>query len=100
MNSCIERRAPLERLLGEMVAELDDGAITVEEFVEHVLLYADSDSVAALVDRLTDRQQEVVLLKYLADFTTKEIMQLLNLSEDAVENQLRRARNVLRGKRR
>ncbi len=91
---------PPERSLDDVIIDLNEGKRTAKEFADYVLLRADSAEVAEALDRLTARQREVLLLKYVAEFTTKEIMQLLDLSEDAVENSLRRARDVLRGKRR
>ncbi len=88
---------PLARTLDEVIADLSERRITVEEFVNHVLLHVDLGAMLARLDRLTAQQREVVLLKYLAELTTREIMQLLHLSEDAVEGLLRRARDMLRG---
>lgn len=90
----------LERSLEDIIIDLDEGRLTVDEFTDYVLLQADSAAVAEILNRLTARQREVLFLKYVAEYTIKEIMQVLNLSEDAVENVLRRARDVLRGKRR
>jgi RNA polymerase sigma factor (sigma-70 family) len=90
----------IARSLDDVIGDLAEGKIGTTEFVEHVLLHVDLDTVLAALDGLTTLQKEVLLLKYLAELTTKEIMQLLDLSEDAVENTLRRARDVLRGIRR
>jgi RNA polymerase sigma factor (sigma-70 family) len=89
---------PSARTLDQVIADLLEGRTTVKEFEEHVQLHIDLGDVLARLDQLTDRQRQVVLLKYLAELTTREIMQLLELTEDSVEGILRRARDVLRGK--
>lgn len=89
-----------ERSLDEVIVDLEDGRMTIGEFTEYVMLQAESSVMIERLDQLNGRQREVLFLKYVAEFSTKDIMQFLNLTEDAVENVLRRARDVLRGGRR
>jgi RNA polymerase sigma factor (sigma-70 family) len=88
---------PGGRTLDDAIADLLDGRLTAQDFARHVQLHIDLGAALARLDRLTERQRQVILLKYLADFTTREIMELLDLTEDAVEGILRQARKVLRG---
>jgi len=54
--------------------------------------------VIGLIDELSDAQRIVVMLYYYNQFTAREIAEMLELNEAAVENRLKRARAALRVK--
>lgn len=56
----------------------------------------DLHQVMICLEKLPDRQQEMILLKYQADLKNKEIAQLLNLDEKTVSATLSRAVSSLR----
>jgi RNA polymerase sigma factor (sigma-70 family) len=87
---------PAARTLDDAIADLYEGSLTPAEFTAYVELHVDLPEVVDRLDRLTDVQRQVILLKHLAGFRTREIMQLLDLTEDTVEGILRRARDILR----
>jgi RNA polymerase sigma-70 factor (ECF subfamily) len=68
------------------LAELPAGALADSE----------RDAVRAAVQRLPPHEREVVWMFYFDDAATREVAGVLGISEKAVENRLRRARQTLR----
>lgn len=89
----IARRVLLSHPVREQAAVLDDeiaGSDEVEETAVRRL------SVRSAVERLSDRDQELVALRYGADLSAREIGLLLEMKTNAVEVALHRAIERLR----
>jgi RNA polymerase sigma-70 factor, ECF subfamily len=89
----IARRVLMSHPVREQAAVLDDeiaGSDEVEETAVRRL------SVRSAVERLSDRDQELVALRYGADLSAREIGLLLEMKTNAVEVALHRAIERLR----
>ena len=60
--------------------------------------HKDQSNLTYKVLELPIKYREVILLFYYQEFTSKEISELLNCSENTVKTRLRRAKDLLRKK--
>lgn len=81
----------------------DQADILLEQIVDHAakaddkLITADNNAtVQAFIDKLPEEDREIVLLYYREEQSSKQVAQLLNLSEANVRKKLSRARQTLR----
>lgn len=65
---------------------------------DHLTRTQQTQILARLLDNLPDETREIVLLYYREEQSSRQVAQLLDISNDAVRQQLARARQTLRGK--
>jgi RNA polymerase sigma factor (sigma-70 family) len=85
---CIESRPARLEFAGE-VPDLAESGSLEEQTVRRLAL-------SAAVERLEERDRELIALRYGADLTARQIAELLDLRTNAVEVALHRALNRLR----
>jgi RNA polymerase sigma-70 factor, ECF subfamily len=85
---CIEGRPARFEFAGEVPDQVEQGSLE-EQAVRRLAL-------SAAVERLEERDRELIALRYGADLTARQIAELLDLRTNAVEVALHRALNRLR----
>jgi len=100
VNGCrsgFRHRAVEERYLASQVGSADAlGRVTGESAETAVLRHDDDAAVLHAVHRLPQRQREVVVLRYYADLSERQIADALDISPGSVKAHAHRALTTLR----
>ena len=101
-NACIDhlRRLALERKFADQQAiQLKLDELDFYSSAEHLFMRDDlMEHIRKQVNKLPERQRQIFCLFYLQGLQSNEIARKLNLSVRTIENQLYRARLILRKK--
>ena len=81
--------------------KISSGELPIEDFEESPFFSVKDDAfermeIYEVINRLSKKYSDVLILYYMHDMTVKEISKLLNISEDAVNKRLQRGRKLLR----
>ncbi len=87
------RRCQRQPTSGPLRAQLEDGALPVDR---SLMLREDVRAVVAALDRLPDRQRQVVYLSACESFSHDEVADLLQISTAAVKSSLCAGRKRMR----
>jgi RNA polymerase sigma factor (sigma-70 family) len=99
----VARNAAIDRLKARYAAGIpDSGAVAEYQNRYDMLAHAEiSHDLRIAIRRLTLRQQQIIELRYLRDFTVKETAEILNIAEGTVGPTttvaLRRLKQILSG---
>ena len=91
LRSWKNRRSLFSNSLGGLISNAKSPEDT---YVQHT----DQSNLTNKILELPVKYREVILLFYYQEFTSKEISELLNCSENTVKTRLRRAKDLLRQK--
>jgi RNA polymerase sigma-70 factor (ECF subfamily) len=90
------RKAGRERRRFSRVARESASQQEQRDPLQWLLADERAEQVRAALERLTDRERELLLLKYTEDWSYQQMAEHLGLSASAVESRLHRARQRLR----
>ena len=96
LNLCYDRLRSARTVHEQVVDELPDTADAAPTPEQQLGLVQHSDRVAAALARLPTRQREALVLQYYQDLPQADAAALMDVSVDALESLLRRARTNLR----
>lgn len=88
-NQCLDELRKKARIREEALSNADIGSLDAQK-------YSQRDLVWDAIDNLDDKYKLVIVMNYISGYTAKEIGQLLNVSQAAVESRLRRAKDNIK----